>query len=115
MTFSKEDKSAWSNSEVMLELEKLAKENDLLSEPSKELYEPIEIEDNDKWEDEDLEDFKKALSDFEEPSFEKELHIAYDKKLFSTLEKIASDFANKSNIKVAYRIESTLNKLKNEV
>lgn len=112
MTFSKEDRAAWADSEIMKEFEKIAKENDILNGPPSEAYEPIEKEEKD-WEDEDMVDFEEALENFEEgPSFEEEMHMAYNKNLFSNLEKIASDFANKSNIKVAYKIELILHKLK---
>ena len=100
MTFSKEDKAAWADSEIMKEFEKIAKDNDILNGPPSEAYEPIEKEEVD-WEDEDM------------GNFEEEMHVAYNKNLFSNLTKIAGDFANKSNIKVAYKIELALHKLKN--
>jgi len=114
MTFSKEDKAAWADSEIMKEFEKIAKDNDILNGPPSEAYEPIENEEEKDWEDEDMGNFEEALENFEEgPSFEEEMHIAYNKNLFSNLTKIAGDFANKSNIKVAYKIELVLHKLKN--
>lgn len=103
MSFSTEDKSCWNSSEVMLELEKqnllkTAVEND--------------------WEDEK---FEKALEQFEEPTvtlgeepldIKEDLRIAYNLSLIDKLEKIANTYAEKSNIKTAYRIEECINEIK---
>ena len=114
MAFSNEDKAAWLDSEVMVELEKFADE--VLSGPPKEAFKPLETgEEN--WEEERFED---ALEEFEKPSAEvleenslpKDLRVAYNIAIINGLQKLASSFAEKSNIKVAYRIEQTVCELK---
>lgn len=108
MGFSNEDKAAWLDSEVMIELEKFA--DDVLSKPS----------DEEGWEEEN---FEEALEEFEKPTPElledidngdisKELHAAYNIAIINNLQKLASSFAKQSNIKVAYRIEQTVYELK---
>lgn len=110
MGFSNEDKAAWLDSEIMVELEKFA--DDVLSKP--------DASDEEKWEEEDFED---ALEEFEKPASEvlekvdegdisKDLHVAYNIAIINNLQKLASFFAEKSNIKTAYRIEQTICELK---
>jgi hypothetical protein len=114
MTFSKEDQAAWENSEVMREFEKFA--DDVLN-PTAEAYQPIATEGK-TWEEEDWSDEKKLIDAADEllgkddSSFEEELHVAYNKKLIYGLEKLAEELVSKSNIKAAYRVERTAQKLK---
>lgn len=102
MTFSKEDNAAWESSEVMSELEKFADE---ILNPSPEPYLPVEEE---SWEDEEEQkvDEKVELSD----DVEEDLCLAND--LIDNLKKIAEQLADKSNIKAAYRVERTIQELK---
>jgi hypothetical protein len=110
MTFSKEDKAAWLDSEVMSELEKLS--GDVLNGPPAEAFQPIKHEES-TWEEENLEEqLVTAVDKFNEPTFEEEIHIAYNKSLFKNLEKVAHNLSDKSNIKAAYRVERSLNELK---
>ena len=111
MTFSKEDKAAWLNSEVMRELEKLGEE--VLSGPPAEAYQPIgEIEDK-GWEDESPEDrLANAAEEFNEPSLKEELVIAYNKSLLNGIEKVAHRLSDMANIKAAYRVEQSLKEIK---
>jgi hypothetical protein len=113
MTFSKEDQAAWENSEVMRELEKLA--DDVLN-PSPEAYQPISIDEK-SWEEEDWVDEKKltdAASELlgNENSFEEELKSAYNNRLCLQLEKIAEWLEDKNNIKAAYKVERSIQKIK---
>lgn len=111
MTFSKEDRAAWNDSEVMQELEKLA---DLMDPPT-EAYQPVEVN-PDSWEDENWSDEEKLVDAADElinpNSFEKEMRIAYNNRLIFKLEKIAEHLADKSNIKAAYRVETAIQKLR---
>lgn len=115
MTFSKEDRAAWENSEIMQEFEKLAE--DVLNPPA-EAYQPIPEKEEKVWEEEDWSDEQKLvdtaeeLSNQDDDSFEKELRVAYNERLLSRLEKIAEQLADKSNIKAAYRVERTIQELK---
>lgn len=106
MAFSKEDKQAWNDSEVMLELEKIAEMSFI---PKEEGWEEEGLE-------EALENFEKPaeeiLNELDKEDFNKELHLAHNDLIFSTLQKIAESFIKKSNIKVAYRIEQTIAELK---
>lgn len=120
MSFAKEDKAVWNSSEVMQELEKIAKENNMFETPS-EAYEPIgEKEDEKDWEEESLsealEEFEKSEEEMEEEMEEDsiipEYNKAYNNALFSHLQRIASKLAENSNIKTAYRIEQTIHNLK---
>jgi hypothetical protein len=117
MDFSIEDKVAWHNSEIMKELEKYA--DDVLNGPPEEAFKPIKTDEN-SWEEEDFED---ALEEFEKPNSEilestekndmtKDLHIAYNIAIINNLQKLASNFAEKSNIRTAYRIEQTVCELR---
>lgn len=128
MVFSKEDNQAWESSEVMRELEKMAAE--VLEGPSIEAYEPIEEQ---LWEEETAVE-PEELSECEcapgtptmydgkicavcgrkkkEEGFEEEMHSAYGQILINNLEKMASNFAENSKIKVAYRIEQAIAELK---
>ena len=111
MVFSKEDNAAWNDSEVMLNLEKWAK--DLLLK-----------KEEDGWEEESFED---ALEEFETPnetpvdevvndeSMLKDLASAYNSLIIDNLQKIANYFIDKSNIKTAYRIEQSINELKDYI
>jgi len=115
MTFSKEDQAAWENSEIMQEFERFA--DDVLNPPA-EAYQPISIEGQKTWEEEDWSDEKKLIDAADEllnandNSFEEELCVAYNKKLLYGLEKLAEQLADKSNIKAAYRVERAVQELK---
>ncbi len=113
MSFAKEDKAAWLSSEIMQEFEKIARENDVLSGPPQEAFQPIGNE-NKSWEEEEDVINKEPIEKLEldADDIKTELRMAYNKNLFSSLEKLARQFAEKSNIKAAYRIEQTLHKLK---
>lgn len=104
MTFSKEDKSAWNNSEVMYELEKYAEK--VLEGPPAEAFSPVE---ESGWEEEN---FEKALEEFESPAekenIKEELQKAFSKLLINNLKKISNKFIDKSNIKIAYRIDQSI-------
>lgn len=113
MSFEKEDKAAWVSSEVMQELEKIAREEDILNSSQ-------EKQDEKGWEEEDLdENLIDAVDEFNQNDDVEyqaddniEYHIAYNNALYSKLQKIASELAEKSNIKPAYRIEQTIRRLK---
>lgn len=118
MTFSKEDKAAWMNSEVMHELEKIALEGGL--DVPEEAFEPIEEEKT--WEDEDdtaklidaVEEFRKGDEGEEtmkEPE-EEELLVAYHRKLTDAIEKLAWRLADESKTAAAYKVERTLQNIK---
>ncbi len=113
MPFSKEDKAAWLDSEVMRELENFSA--DVLNGPPVEAFQPITAGEK-VWEEEDLqEQLITTVDEFnepKEPSLEEELRIAYNKSLFKNLEKVAHSLSDKSNIKAVYRIERSLNELK---
>lgn len=120
MSFAKEDKAAWLSSEIMQEFEKIAREQGVLDGPPPEAFLPIgkeaqpEEEEDPGWEDESQGDFEDALEEFESDAndLQSEFHLAYNENLFSNLEKLAHQLAEKSNIKAAYRVEQTLFKLK---
>ena len=107
MRFPNEDRAAWMDSEVMMEFEKYAEE--VFSGPPDQAYLGLDED----WEDESLED---ALEEFEKPPAEdemlKEMNLAYNSALISNLQKLSSHFAEKSNIKTAYRIEQTVFELR---
>lgn len=126
MSFSKEDKAAWLDSEVMKEFEKVAEE-ELLEGPPSEAFEPIPVEveealekeeegvreeEENVWEEEeDMERFEEALEKFEEKPVLAEFKKAYDKMLIQNLEKIAHRLADKNNAKATYRVELALHGL----
>jgi len=129
MTFSKEDKLAWESSEVMRELEKMADE--VLQGPPLEAYEPISEE---TWEEEGETAESEELPECEcapgtptmydgkvcavcggakkESTFGEEMQEAYSQALINGLEKIATNLAENSKIKAAYRVEQTIEELK---
>jgi len=104
MVFAPEDKRAWQDSQVMLELEKIAKEYDLLNGPPKEAFEPIE-EESESWEEEDLPPDK--LAPDKSAAFSAE-----SGRLMANLLKLAYDLADAEETKAAYRIERALRALK---
>lgn len=114
MTFSKEDKAAWLNSEIMQELEKLAE--DVLNGPPSEAFQPIEnVAAAETWEDEDLEEkITEAVEEFEQPTvpIKEEFVIAYNQRLLTNIEKIAHRLSDQRNITAAYRVERSLRQLK---
>jgi len=123
MTFSKEDRAAWQNSEVMRELEKIAAMGGL--EVSEEAFQPIEEE---EWEDEDdTEKLVDAVEQFQEgsegPGGElgedaptedpvDELLAAHQKNLIDAIEKLSWQLADRSRIIAAYKIERVLQNIK---
>jgi len=121
MSFSKEDKAAWLDSEVMKELEKVAQKDNVLEGPPPEAFEPLPLEKEAKvtkeeeekfWEEEEpMKRFDEALEQFEKPTLVAELKTAYDKMLIENLEKIANELADGKNVKAAYRVEMALHEL----
>lgn len=119
MSFSKEDKAAWLDSEVMKELEKIAEEENILDGPSPEAFEPLSFSEEKEpkeekiWEEEEepMERFDEALEEFSEPSLNDEFKSAWNKLLLENLGKIANKLADDKNVKAAYRVEATLNEL----
>ena len=120
MTFSKEDKAAWQNSEVMRELEKIAALGGL--EVSEEAFEPIEEE---EWEDEDdTEKLVDAVEKFQEEGGEElgedaptedpvdELLAAHQKNLIDAIEKLSWQLADRSRTAAAYKVERVLQNIK---
>jgi hypothetical protein len=119
MTFSKEDKAAWMNSEVMHELEKIALAGGL--EVSEEAFQPIEEE---EWEDEDdTEKFVDAVEKFQEgdeklgedaPTKDPidELLAAHQKILTDAIEKLSWQLADRSRVEAAYKVERALQNIK---
>jgi len=129
MTFEKEDKAAWLNSEVMREFEKIAAAGGL--EVSEEAFEPIDEE----WEEEDdtgklidaVEEFQgsgeESGEELSEESGEEpedvmtedpidELLIAHQRSLIGAIEKLSWQLADKSKTKAAYKVERTLQNIK---
>jgi len=109
MPFAPEDKRAWLDSEVMAELEKIAKETDLLGGPPKEAFEPIEEKTaaQSSWEDEDV---PEAPAD---PDAGRRAALAsHGARLAKTLERMAQDLAEAGRPKAAYRLERALAALK---
>jgi len=119
MTFSKEDKAAWLDSEIIREFEKIALETDVLNGPPAEAFQPLETEEEKVWEDESDED--KLLSAIEElgvteegeGDLKKELSEVFTANLVTNLQKLAHQLATESKMKAAYKIERTIMKLKN--
>ena len=133
MSFSNEDKLVWWNSEVMREFEKIAQENDILNGPSKEAFLPIgeEDEEEESWEEEsDLEsaigdaanlligddvveeDESTIDEDIESGKLKVDLASLYMNNLLSNLQDLAHDLAERGHIKVARKIEVTINTIK---
>jgi hypothetical protein len=111
MTFSKEDKAAWLDSEVMREFEKFGEA--VLSGPPPESFQPLE-KTAEAWEDEDLEEkITIAAEEFENSSsIKEEFVVAYNKNLLINIEKVAHRLSDKANIKATYRVERALKELK---
>jgi hypothetical protein len=109
MTFEKEDRAAWMDSEVMLELEKLAASGEF--EVSEDAFQPIEEE---SWEDEDdTEKLVDAVEEFQETKDPiDELLAAHQKNLIDAIEKLSWQLADKSKTKAAYKMERTLQNIK---
>jgi hypothetical protein len=102
----------------MQEFEKIAREQDVLNGPPPEAFQPIgeNKKEDESWEDEgDMGRFKEALNEFESEKpndLKTELRMAYNNNLFSSLEKLANQLIEESNIKAAYEVEQTIEKLK---
>lgn len=126
MSFSDEDKLVWWNSEVMREFEKIAQENDVLSGLPVVAFSPIDEEE--EWEEEP--DLESAIGDAAEilvgdevePSIDEDivsgklkidLASLYMNNLLSNLQDLAHDLAEQGHIKVARKIEVTINTIKN--
>jgi len=123
MTFSKEDKAAWQDSEIMREFERIAKEQDVLGGPPPEAFQPVGVEEDEKtWEEDDDKD--KLLDAVDElgvaqneespvdvETLPRELLKAYTTNLLTNLEKVSYDLASGSKMKAAYRIDRTLHKI----
>lgn len=118
MTFSKEDKAAWYDSEVMQHLEEIAKRDNILDGPPKEAFQPIiardENEEEKVWEDEEVDPELEKITDemVREDDLKKELEKVYSNSLIKKLNKISSLMASNSQMQAAYRIERALNKIK---
>jgi hypothetical protein len=110
MAFAPEDKRAWLDSEVMSELEKVAKETNLLNGPPAEAFEPISEKTAGQpvWEDEDVPESPRADSRTERHA---EM-VAHSARLMGTIERMAQDLAEAGHTKAAYRLERTLAALK---
>ena len=107
--FAPEDKRAWFDSEVMAELEKVAKETNLLGGPPKEAFEPIpeKTAAQPVWEDEDV---PEPPTD---PGADKRMELAAHRAwLIGTIERMAQNLAGAGRVKAAYRLERTLAALK---
>jgi len=121
MTFSKEDRAAWLDSEIMQEFEKIARETDVLGGPPAEAFQPIQTEESEEkvWEEESDED--KLLSAIEElgvseeeeggnEDLKEELAKVYTASLLTNLKKLAYQ---STSMKIAYRIERSIMRIKN--
>lgn len=119
MTFSKEDKAAWQDSEIMREFERIAMEQNVLNGPPPEAFQPVGEEEDEEelWEEEDNED--KLLSAVNElgiaeeeqsddTTLSSELLKMHTSRLLENLKKVASNLAVNSKMRVAYRIERTI-------
>jgi len=118
MSFSKEDKAAWNNSEIMQEFEKIAAEMEIFNGPPEEAYLPIKNADDD-WEDEinddvenknieaenKKEDFLK-IAEFEKNLLEKKKTV--DDKLINDLRTLSEKLISKRKIEAAYKVERAI-------
>ena len=127
MPFSKEDKLAWNDSEIMQELEKIALETDIF-DPPKDALSPIKPQGEDEdeaWEDEidkldkanviadPLEDSEKPKESEEDPeNVHDEFLQAHTSLLLSNLEKLAYNLSGSDDIKSAYRVERAIQNVK---
>lgn len=117
MTFSKEDKAAWNDSEIMQQLEKIAKRDNILNGPPKEAFQPIDVEEQEEektWEDEEILPEPKDFVDeaVREDDLKKELEKVYSSDLIQKLNKLGSMLISNSQTEVAYRVERAINKIK---
>ncbi len=129
MSFSQEDKNAWIGSEVMRELEKIASESDFFNDYNLEAFSPVDEEDDKGWEEDDAseESLGEAVDEF--MGAEEELDTTIDEyvqkeelkesmaslcmgNLISNLQDLAHDLAEQGHVKVARRIEVTINTIK---
>jgi hypothetical protein len=114
MSFSKTDNKNWENSDVMTEYEKIFNnmpDPEFIDNQYENLDENL---DEEGWED-NFDDEKKIIDsskEFLNEEYKKELHMAYNNKLFLQLQKISEYLADKSNIKAAYIVEKTILNLK---
>jgi hypothetical protein len=134
MSFSNEDKNVWTGSEVMREFEKIAEDLELLNGPPAEAFSPIgdssDEEDDPSWEEEIIEDPEKAIGDAameltgeeddsiaeglkaDDGNLKTEMASLYMNNLLSNLQDLAHDLAEQGHIKVARKIEVTINIIK---
>jgi hypothetical protein len=126
MSFSQEDKNAWANSEVMKEFEKVASESDILNDYNLESFSPLQ--EDEEWEEdvaseetlgEAVDEFigRKELDNTIDNFIQKEelkesMASLYMNNLLSNLQDLAHDLAEQGHIKVARKIEVTINIIK---
>jgi len=126
MKFSKEDKAAWNDSEIMWHFERIAREENILDGPPPEAYLPIELDETElepepSWEDEEVSnDVGEDRIDnmLDEIALELESDSEEDlfkpaNQLIDRLQKIAHDLAFNSKMKSALRVERAIYKIKN--
>lgn len=109
MAFAPEDKRAWLDSEVMAELEKVARETNLLGGPPSEAFEPIEERTATQayWEDEDVPEPPA------EPGSARRAELAaHGARLMGMIGGMAQDLAGVGRVRAAYRLERALGALK---
>ncbi len=120
MSFSKEDLAAWNDSEVMKELEKLAKDGEF-DELFDDNFKPVKFdEEEDSWEDE-TEELIEATEEFLNEKDENDIILENKEKeeleesvasLISGLTKISYDLADNNCKNEAYMVEKTIDDLK---
>jgi hypothetical protein len=108
MVFAPEDKRAWLNSEVMAELEKVARAERLLEGPPPEAFLPIQEKEasQDSWEEED----EPAAAEAGDPR--KAALAGFGMRLVGEMDRMAHQLADAGRIKAAYRLERALAALK---
>jgi hypothetical protein len=109
MTFAPEDRRAWLDSEVMAELERIAKKTDLLAGPPPEAFEPIpeKTAGQPVWEDEDVPETPA------DPDAERRAELAASgARLMDSIGRMAQDLAEAGRAKAAYRMERALSALR---
>jgi len=113
MSFAPEDKRAWQDSQVMAELEKIAKDTGLLNGPPKEAYEPISLKaasDTSEWEDEEeRQQAPSALGVGEINGLEAA------KAVTDGLEALASNLVSADRFREAHLVERTLDDVRKAV
>lgn len=108
MVFAPEDKRAWQNSEIMAELEKVARATNLLDNPGPppEAFQPIPEKEARSWEEED----EPLAADF---GALREAELSTPRcRLMDEIERMACQLAGAGHIKAAYRLERALAAIK---